>query len=146
MSSLRGRSACGCAVLFFVGAALWPAHANTPSPASLSLAQILTSMEHHNQVQRAALKHYRAVRQYDVEYRGITTIDAKMSVEFDYDAASGKRFRVVSQSGSKILSEKILKRAMDSEIEASKDNAASALTPANYRFQLQGSMEFRNSM
>ena len=62
-----------------------------------------------------------------------------MSVEFDYDAASGKSFRVVSQSGSKILGEKILKRAMDSEIEASKDNGASALTPANYRFQLQGS-------
>jgi hypothetical protein len=126
-------------VLFFVGAALWPAHANTPSPASLSLAQILTSMEHHNQVQRAALKHYRAVRQYRVEYQGITTIAASMSVEFNYDAASGKSFRIVSQSGSKILSDKILKRAMDSEIEASKDNGASALTPANYRFQFEGS-------
>jgi len=62
-----------------------------------------------------------------------------MDVELDYDAASGKSFRVVSQSGSKILSDKILKRAMESEIEASKDNGASALTPANYRFQLQGS-------
>jgi hypothetical protein len=139
MSSPRGRSVPGCAVLFFVGAALWPAHANTPSPASLPLAQILTSMEHHNQIQREALKHYRAVRQYDVEYRGITTIAARMLVEFDYDAASGKSFRIVSQSGSGILSEKILKRAMDSEIEASKDNGASALTPANYRFQFEGS-------
>ena len=62
-----------------------------------------------------------------------------MLVEFDYDAASGKSFRIVSQSGSGILSEKILKRAMDSEIEASKDNGASALTPANYRFQFEGS-------
>jgi hypothetical protein len=96
-------------------------------------------MEHHNQIQREALKHYRAVRQYDVEYRGITTIAARMLVEFDYDAASGKSFRIVSQSGSGILSEKILKRAMDSEIEASKDNGASALTPANYRFQFEGS-------
>jgi hypothetical protein len=139
MSSPRGRSVPGCAVLFFVGVALWPAYANTPSPASLPLAQILTSMEHHNQIQREALKHYRAVRQYDVEYRGITTIAARMLVEFDYDAASGKSFRIVSQSGSGILSEKILKRAMDSEIEASKDNGASALTPANYRFQFEGS-------
>ncbi|MDR3799525.1 MAG: hypothetical protein P4K93_15305 [Terracidiphilus sp.] len=126
-------------VLTFVCAAFWPARANTPAPANLPLAQILASMEHRNQMQREALRHYRAVRQYQVEYRGITTIEARMNVEFDYDAASGKSFRVVSQSGSKILSEKILKRAMESEIEASKDNGASALTPANYRFQLQGS-------
>jgi len=139
MSSPRGRSACGCAVLFFVGAALWPAHANTPSPASLSLAQILTSMEHHNQVQRAALKHYRAVRQYHVEYQGLGTVESRMEVQIDFDAASGKSFRIVSQSGSKILADKVLKKAMDSEKEASEDRGATALTPANYRFQLQGS-------
>jgi len=125
-------------VLIFFGAALWPAHANTPAPASLPLAQILASMEHHNQIQREELKHYRAVRQYHVEYRGLTTIEAGMDVEFDFDAASGKSFRIVSQSGSKILGEKILKKAMDSEVEASKDSGATALTPANYRFQLQG--------
>ncbi len=90
-------------------------------------------------MQREGLKHYRAVRQYHVEYQGITTIEARMEVEFDFDATSGKSYRIVSQSGSKILGEKILKRAMDSEIEASKDSGASALTPANYRFQLQGS-------
>ena len=105
---------------------------------SLPLAQILASMEHHDQIQREGLKHYRAIRQYHVEYQGITTIEASMVVEIDFDATSGKSYRVVSQSGSKILSEKILKRAMDSEVEASKDSGATALTPANYRFQLQG--------
>ena len=139
MSSPRSRGVSGWVVLTFVCAALWPACANTPSPANLPLAQILASMEHRNQIQREALRHYHAVRQYHVEYQGITTIEAKMVVEFDFDAASGKSFRVVSQSGSKILSDKILKRAMESEIEASKDSGATALTPANYRFQLQGS-------
>ena len=62
-----------------------------------------------------------------------------MEVEIDFDAASGKSFRIVSRSGSKILGEKVLKRAMDSEKEASEDRNATALTPANYRFQLQGS-------
>ena len=62
-----------------------------------------------------------------------------MEAEFNYDAASGKSFRILSQSGSRILAEKVLKRAMDSEIEASKDSGATALTPANYRFQLLGS-------
>jgi hypothetical protein len=139
MSSLPGKGVSSFMVLVFVAAAFWPAHASTTATASLPLAQILASMEHHNQMQREGLRHYQALRQYDVVYQGITTIEAKMSVEFDYDAASGKSFRIVSQSGSKILGEKILKRAMDSEIEASKDNGASALTPANYRFQLQGS-------
>jgi hypothetical protein len=125
--------------LIFVAAALWPAHANTPAPRSLPLAQILALMEHRNQMQREALKHYRAVRHYQVEYQGIGTVESKMEVQIDFDAASGKRFCVVSQSGSKILGEKILKRAMDSEVEASKDSGATALTPANYRFQLLGS-------
>jgi hypothetical protein len=139
MSSKQGRSVSGGIVLSLVGLTLWPAHANTPALQSLPLAQILASMEHRNQIQREELKHYRAVRQYHVEYQGITTINAGMVVEINFDAASGKSFRIVSESGSRILAEKILKRAMDSEVEASKDSAATALTPVNYRFQLQGS-------
>lgn len=138
MSSPKGRGVPGCVVLFFVGLTLWPAYANTPAPQSLPLAQILASMERHDQIQREGLKHYRAIRQYHVEYQGITTIEASMVAEFDFDATTGKSYRVMSQSGSKILSEKILKRAMDSEVEASKDSGATGLTPANYRFQLQG--------
>jgi hypothetical protein len=138
MSSHRGGGVFGCVALIFVAAALRPAHADTPSPAGLSLAQILTSMEHHNQIQREGLKHYKAVRQYEVEYRGLANVEARMEVEIDFDATSGKSFRILSQSGSKILREKVLKRAMDSEKEASEDGGATALTPANYRFQLQG--------
>ena len=125
--------------LIFVSAVLWPAHANTPAPASLPLAQILALMEHHNQIQREELKHYSAVRRYHVEYRGLANLEAGMEVEIDFNATSGKSFRIVSQSGSKILGEKVLKRAMDSEKEASEDGGATALSPANYRFQLQGS-------
>jgi hypothetical protein len=61
-----------------------------------------------------------------------------MEVAVSFDAALGKSFRIVSQNGSKILCEKVLKRAVDSEREAQQDNAATALTPANYRFQLLG--------
>ncbi len=96
-------------------------------------------MEHHDQIQREGLKHYRAVRQYHVEYRGLANLEARMEVEVDFDATSGKRFRIMSQSGSKILSEKVLKRAMGSEKEASEDVGATALTQTNYRFELQGS-------
>jgi len=96
-------------------------------------------MEHHSQSQLEGLKHYKAVRQYKVEYRGLANLEAAMKVEVNFDSTSGKSFRIVSQSGSKILGEKVLKRAMDSEKEASKDGVATAMTPANYRFQLLGS-------
>ena len=41
-----------------------------------------------------------------------------MDVEVNYDSASGKRLQIVSQSGSKFLLDKVLKRAVDSEREA----------------------------
>ena len=126
-------------VLLFMAAALWAADASGAEQADMPLAQILASMEHHNQVQREGLKSYRAVRQYHAEYRGLGALDATMEVEIDFDAKTGKSFRILSQSGSKFLREKVLKRAMDSEKEASEDSRATALTPANYRFQLLGS-------
>jgi hypothetical protein len=95
-------------------------------------------MGQHDQIQREGLKRYRAIRQYHVEYRGLADLEARMEVEMDFDASSGKSFRIVSQSGSKILCEKVLKKAMDSEKEASENKVTTALTPANYRFQLLG--------
>jgi hypothetical protein len=62
----------------------------------------------------------------------------KMDVSVTYDASSGKSFRIVSQSGSKLLCDKVLKKAVTSEEEASHDQAATALTPANYKFLLAG--------
>jgi hypothetical protein len=136
---IRGRGISGWVALIFVGAALWPARASTPTPTNLPLAQILASMEHHLQIQQEGLKHYKAVRQYRVEYQGLGTIKASMEVEVDFDSTSGKSFRILSQSGSKIFGEKVLKRAMDSEKEAWQDGGATAMTQANYRFQLLGS-------
>lgn len=102
-------------------------------------AQIVKAIERHDQTQAIALEHYHALRHYEVEYRSfIKTITAKMDVELEYDAASGKSFRIVSQSGSHTLCEKVLKRALDSEKDASKDRGAHALTLANYKFQLLG--------
>jgi hypothetical protein len=102
-------------------------------------AQIVLQMQLHNQAQTQALKHYKTLRHYQVEYRGFSsTVKAWMNVEVNYDAAAGKSFRIVSQSGSKFLLEKVLKRAVDSEKEAGRDRSSNALTGANYRFALAG--------
>jgi hypothetical protein len=128
------------AVLLSTAALASPAFAQAHGPTNVSVAQIVGQMEHHNRSQAEALKHYQAVRSYEAEYHGFaTTIEGKMEVEVNFDASAGKSFRIVSQSGSKLLCEKVLKRAIDSEKEASQDRGATALTPANYRFQLIGS-------
>jgi len=114
-------------------------HAST-SPASLSEEQIVDRMQKHDQTQTEMLGSYKALRHYAIEYRGFfKTLDAKMDVEVSYDAVSGKSFRILSESGSHTLCEKVLRRAVDSEKEASLNRGATALTRTNYRFHLAGS-------
>jgi hypothetical protein len=104
-----------------------------------SVDQIVDRMREHEAHQSKQLKHYEAVRHYYVQYKGFaTTLAANMTVEVNYDEASGKSFRILSQSGSKLLCDKVLKRAVESEKEASQDRQSTALTSANYHFRLTG--------
>jgi hypothetical protein len=115
------------------------AGAGAGTPTSLSSVEVVVQMHSHTAARILQLKHYKALRHYQVEYRGYSaTISARMDVEADYESASGMSFRIVSQSGSKLLCDKVLKRAVESEQEASRDRGLTALTPANYRFQLAG--------
>jgi hypothetical protein len=140
MSFNQSRSLLLAAGLVLMASGNWPAHAETASVAPLNSAQIVDEMQRHNQARTEALRHVKSMRQYHAEYKGFsTTIQASMEVEYNYDSAAGKTFRIVSQSGSKFLCEKVLKRAVESEKEASQDKGATALTAANYRFHLAGS-------
>jgi len=129
--------------LLLVAGALTMAHgtalAAEPSAAPLTTAQIVEQMQIRNQRRNDELKQYHSVRHYSVEYKGFsTTIDADMVVDASFDAGSGKSLRIVSESGSKFLCDKVLKRAVDSEKEASQDKSSTAMTTANYRFELVG--------
>ena len=111
------------------------ARAQTPLP----VEQIVARMRQHEASQFRQLKHYEALRHYRVQYKGLGThLAATMDVELNYENATGKIFRIVSQSGSKLLCDKVLKRAVDSEEEASKDKSSTALNATNYRFELLG--------
>lgn len=117
--------------------AIVPTDAQQLVAPNLTIAQVLDQMQRHDQRQKKELKHYIAVRHYLAEYRGYAkVISAKMDVEVTYNASSGKSFRILSQSGSTILCDKVLKRAVDSEKEAAQDTSANALTTANYKFRL----------
>lgn len=136
----RSRSLCWVVGLVLMARMAWPENASPSVPSALTAAEIVQQMERHNRMQADELQHYQAIRHYQVEYRGFAaSIAAQMDVEVNFDAPTGKRFRIVSQSGSKLLCDKVLKKAMDSEKEASQDKNATALTPANYKFELTGS-------
>jgi hypothetical protein len=105
----------------------------------LSVDEMVERMQEHEAKQSRELRHYDALRHYEVQYKGLgRSMAAKMDVEISFDNLSGKSFRFVSQSGSKLLCDKVLKRAVDSEKEAANDKSSTALTSANYRFQLAG--------
>jgi hypothetical protein len=105
---------------------------------ALTADEIVTQMQRHNQIRADDLKHYQSLRHYEVRYKGLATIAAKMDVEANYDSASGKTFRIVSQSGSGFLVDKVLKRLIETEKDASSDKKSTALTSANYKFHLKG--------
>jgi hypothetical protein len=127
---------CVIAVILFAES-VWPQSGNTKSAEPLNTEQIVTALEHHDREQAKALAHYQAVRHYSIVYHGFSrTLTADMLVEVNYDLATGKNFRILSQSGSGTLCQKVLKRAIDSEKEAAQNKAATALTRANYVFHL----------
>jgi hypothetical protein len=133
----RSRSFAAVIVCFLLPSVTWAQNANPP--AALTSAQVVEQMQRHNLVRTDGLRHYKAMRHYQVDYKGFGTgFGAKMEVEVSYDAPSAKTFRIVSQSGSKILIDKVLKRLLATEKEASQQQSATALTPANYTFKLNG--------
>ena len=109
--------------------------AQTDAP--LTAAQIVDQLQFRNQARADQLLRWKSTRVYETEYRGYRKdIVARMEIEFSFDASAGKSFRIVNQSGSKMLCEKVLKKAAESEKEAAQNTRATALTPANYRFRL----------
>jgi outer membrane lipoprotein-sorting protein len=125
--------------LLCLAAAIRAENGTTPSTATLTSAQVVSEMERRNQSRTEELKHYNAVRHYQVDYKGFgADLGAKMEVEVNFDAPGEKNFRIVSQSGSKLLIDKVLKRLLETEKEAAGNQSSSALTTANYSFHMAG--------
>lgn len=125
-------------LLVFIAPTMSPELRSVQEVSVPTVDQIIDHIRKHEAYQSKELKHYEAVRHYQVRYKGLVSISAKIDVEINYDAASGKRFRILSKSGSKLLVDKVLKRAVESEKEASQDKKSTALSPENYRFRLVG--------
>ena len=120
-------------VAFFIAAAA------SAAQSSLTVAQIVDRMDRNNQSRANDLKHYTSTRHYSVEYTGFPKdVDASIDVELNFDAPTTKKFRVISQSGSKYICDHVLLKLVEAETDASHDKRSTALTHDNYNFTLAG--------
>lgn len=85
---------------------------------------------------------FEATRNYQLHYTGFpSSLAAQMQVKVSYTAPGTKQFTIESESGSKLILNRVFHRLLDSEKESGSDaanRAAVALTTANYTFSLLG--------
>jgi len=130
----------------FALAVLFPfnASAGPPVPIAnsiLSTDQVVDNLVRKNQERAQALLHSEATRVYRLVYRGFPgDREAEMTVQATYDRPATKEFKIVSQSGSKLVQDRVFKRLLESEKEASQPaiSAKSQLNHDNYDFELMG--------
>src|SRR6266478_4885958 len=109
--------------------------------APLSVDQVVNNLVRKDKERAQALRHYESTRVYRLSYRGFPgDREAEMTVEATYDSPSTKRFRVISQTGSKLIIDRVFKRLLDSEKEAAEPemHARTLLNRANYDLALTG--------
>ena len=102
-----------------------------------SAPDIIRKVATANAVRMARLRSYRSTRVYIVDYQGFGgDRHARMTVMVDYSAGK-KNFTVVKEEGSKLLLNRVVRKALESEQEAASDDMRrrSELTEANYSFE-----------
>jgi hypothetical protein len=103
----------------------------------LTLAQVVEKLVQKNAERAKALQSYRGKRIYKIDYKGFpTALRAEVIVEMTYNAPARKDFKIVSQSGSKWIVKRVLKRLIDAEKEAQEAAIRSSveLNTQNYNF------------
>jgi len=103
----------------------------------LNLSQVLDKLVEKNAERADALQKYQSRRFYSMDYAGFpTTMHAEMVVDMIYDAPASKQFKIISQSGTQWLIDRILKRLLEVELESmtEENRARVALNSSNYDF------------
>jgi hypothetical protein len=117
------------------------ADADSHSPPLLSTDVIVQRLMAANTQRSQTLRGYRGERIYHLDYHGLFgSHEASMQVEATYTAPDRKDFKVVSQSGSTLLINRVLLKLLSSEQEAQTEQNRKELeiSPKNYEFALAG--------
>jgi len=109
--------------------------------APLSVDQVVDNLVRKDFERAQALRHFESTRVYRLSYRGFPgDRQAEMTVEATYDSPSTKSFKVISQTGSKLIIERVFTRLLESEKEATEPemHARTLLNRDNYDMALIG--------
>lgn len=110
---------------------------NHPPP--LSTDAIVARMMAANARRSTELRGFQGKRWYNLQYHGfLGGREASMEVLATYTAPDQRSFSVVSESGSKLLLNRVLLKLLDSEHRAFEKRKQIELSPANYNFELDG--------
>jgi hypothetical protein len=115
-----------------------------PSAQVPSADTIISKLVAANQRRAQLLQGYHGKRLYHLDYHGfLGSHTAQMQVEVTYTAPDRKDFTVVSQSGSKVLINRVLLKLLDSEKEAfqQQNRKQMELNPRNYSFTFVGTQQ-----
>jgi outer membrane lipoprotein-sorting protein len=107
----------------------------------LPVEQVAKKLQERNAQRAAALQQFNGTRIYHMQYRGFPSDrDAEMVVNVTYRAPNSKEFKVVSQTGSKFIIDRVFKKLLEGEQEAANDENRlnSALSTENYDFTSAG--------
>jgi hypothetical protein len=114
--------------------------AGHPSISGVSAETVVENLGQSNRRRESKLQQfsYSAPRTYRIkDDKG--KVRAEAQVLMQYQAPNKKEFKIVSQTGSSLIHGRVFKPLMDSEAEAaSRNRQDSAITPANYTFNLIG--------
>ena len=103
----------------------------------LTLSQVVERLVQKNAERAKALESYRGKRIYKIDYKGFpSALRGEMTVEMTYTAPAKKDFKILSESGSKWIVKRVLKRLIDGEKEAQEAATRKSveLNTQNYNF------------
>ncbi len=121
---------------------LSPLIALSPAYEGMTGEALFQKLLESNQAREARLQHYSSLRTYAVA-NDKGKAYAQEIVRLDYQAPDHKVFRTLSEEGSTLVRDLVLKRLIESESEASSGRAHrdSSIRPANYEFHLLGEQD-----
>jgi hypothetical protein len=131
-------------LLILIGALVGSSHAQAllgSKAPEISSSEIVSRMMAMNEMRAAALKGFTSERTYELDYSGFPSHKhAKMVVDVTFKAPQDKQLNIVSEEGSELLRKHVLRKLVESEMEANarSSKASTALTNDNYEFSLIG--------
>jgi hypothetical protein len=128
-------------IALFLGSPAFAQSDGTPTQKSPDASQIVAQLARKNKDRATQLRHYESCRHYLLDYSGFPSDKAaELVVDMQYTAPATKQFRIVSESGARLLVNRVLKELLENEKEALDEQNLNrtALTPDNYDFQFAG--------